>query len=153
LQSTGIFHVLVKSNYYRDSLNLLKISDIMKRHSSGIMEAVVIMGTKTNKAVLVKLGFPSSKINQATESDLIVAIKAEDKGSIDSALIKLEELLHSDGSSDTSTSFSANSTDLDSVLVSKNLYHKWKGDRIFKCFAPRPCRNNCGSRNWSSRGF
>ena len=41
------------------------------------MEAVVIMGTKTNKAVPVKLGFPSSKINQATESDLIVAIKAE----------------------------------------------------------------------------
>ena len=93
----------------------------MKRHSSGIMEAVVIMGTKTNKAVLVKLGFPSSKINQATESDLIVAIKAEDKGSIDSALIKLEELLHSDGSSDTSTSFSVNSTDLDSVLVSKSI--------------------------------
>ena len=121
MQSTGIFHVLVKSNYYRDSLNLLKISDIMKRHSSGIMEAVVIMGTKTNKAVLVKLGFPSSKINQATESDLIVAIKAEDKGSIDSALIKLEELLHSDGSSDTSTSLSANSTDLDSVLVSKSI--------------------------------
>jgi FdrA protein len=121
LQSTGIFHVLVKSNYYRDSLNLLKISDIMKRHSSGIMEAVVIMGTKTNKAVLVKLGFPSSKINQATESDLIVAIKAEDKGSIDSALIKLEELLHSDGSSDTSTSFSENPTDLDSVLVSKSI--------------------------------
>ena len=121
MQSTGIFHVLVKSNYYRDSLNLLKISDIMKRHSSGVMEAVVIMGTKTNKAVLVKLGFPGSKINQATESDLIVAIKAEDKGSIDSALIKLEELLHSDGSSDTSTSFSAKSTDLDSVLVSKSI--------------------------------
>jgi FdrA protein len=121
LQSTGIFHVLVKSNYYRDSLNLLKISDIMKRHSSGIMEAVVIMGTKTNKAVLVKLGFPSSKINQATESDLIVAIKAEDKGSIDSALIKLEELLHSDGSSDTSASSSESSTDLDSVLVSKSI--------------------------------
>src|SRR6476469_8699085 len=93
----------------------------MKRHSSRIMEAVVIMGTKTNKAVLVKLGFPSSKINQATESDLIAAIKAENKGSIDSALIKLEELLHSDGSSDTSTSFSANSTDLDSVQVSKSI--------------------------------
>ena len=37
------------------------------------MEAVVIMGTKTNKAVPVKLGFPSSKINQATESNLIVS--------------------------------------------------------------------------------
>lgn len=118
MQSPGIFHVLVKSNYYRDSLNLLKISDIMKRSSSGIVEAVVIMGTKTNKAVLVKLGFPSTKINQATESDLIIAIEAVDKGSVDSALRKVEELLHSDGSSDTSSSVSENPTDLDSALVS-----------------------------------
>jgi FdrA protein len=118
LQSPGIFHVLVKSNYYRDSLNLLKISDIMKRSSGGIVEAVVIMGTKTNKAVLVKLGFPSTKINQATESDLIIAIKAVDKGSVDSALRKVEELLHSDGSSDSSSSVSENPTDLDSALVS-----------------------------------
>jgi FdrA protein len=117
LQSPGIFHVLVKSNYYRDSLNLLKISDIMKRTSSGIEEAVVIMGTKTNKAVLVKLGFPSSKINQATESDLIIAIKAVDKGSVDSALRKVEELLHSDGSSDTSSSVFENPADLESALV------------------------------------
>lgn len=118
MQSHGIFHVLVKSNYYRDSLNLLKISDIMKRSSSGIVEAVVIMGTKTNKAVLVKLGFPSTKINQATESDLIIAIEAVDKGSVDSALRKVEELLHSDGSSDTSNLVSENPTDLDSALVS-----------------------------------
>lgn len=118
MQSPGIFHVLVKSNYYRDSLNLLKISDIMKRSSSGIVEAVVIMGTKTNKAVLVKLGFPSTKINQATESDLIIAIEAVDKGSVDSALRKVEELLHSDGSSDTSNLVSENPTDLDSALVS-----------------------------------
>ena len=118
MQSPGIFHVLVKSNYYRDSLNLLKISDIMKRSSSGIVEAVVIMGTKTNKAVLVKLGFPSTKINQATESDLIIAIEAVDKGSVDSALRKVEELLHSDGSSDSSSSVSENPTDLDSALVS-----------------------------------
>jgi FdrA protein len=118
LQSHDIFHVLVKSNYYRDSLNLLKISDIMKRSSSGIVEAVVIMGTKTNKAVLVKLGFPSTKINQATESDLIIAIEAVDKGSVDSALRKVEELLHSDGSSDTSNLVSENPTDLDSALVS-----------------------------------
>jgi len=90
----------------------------MKRSSSGIVEAVVIMGTKTNKAVLVKLGFPSTKINQATESDLIIAIKAVDKGSVDSALRKVEELLHSDGSSETSSSVSKNSTDLDSALVS-----------------------------------
>lgn len=118
MQSHDIFHVLVKSNYYRDSLNLLKISDIMKRSSSGIVEAVVIMGTKTNKAVLVKLGFPSTKINQATESDLIIAIEAVDKGSVDSALRKVEELLHSDGSSDTSNLVSENPTDLDSALVS-----------------------------------
>lgn len=117
MQSPGIFQVLVKPNYYRDSLNLLKISDIMKR-GSGIVEAVVIMGTKTNKSVLVKLGFPSSKINQATESDLIIAIKAEDQGSIETALRKLDELLNSDGSSDTNSPSSNKAIDLDSALVS-----------------------------------
>jgi FdrA protein len=117
LQEPGIFHVLVKSNYYRDSLNLLKISDILKR-GNGMIEAVVIMGTKTNKEVLVTLGFPSSKVNQASDSDLIVAVRGEDNLSVDSALKKLEDLLASDGSSDSGSLSSQKVTDLDSALIS-----------------------------------
>ena len=117
MQNPGIFHVLVKSNYYRDSLNLLKISDILKR-GNGIIEAVVIMGTKTNKEVLVKLGFPSSKVNQATDSDLIVAIRGENNVSVDSALRRLADLLASDGISENSSPSSQKVTDLDSALMS-----------------------------------
>jgi len=117
LQNPGIFHVLVKENYYRDSLNLLKISDILKR-GSGVIEAVVIMGTKTNKDVLVKLGFPSSKVNQATDSDLIVAIRGENSLSVDSALRNLAKLLDSDARSENGSSSSKKVTDLDSALIS-----------------------------------
>lgn len=108
--------MLVKRNYYRDSLNLLKISDILRR-SEGIIEAAVIMATQTNKTVLVKLGFPSSKVNQATESDVIVAIQAENKEFLNLAQRKVEKLLNSDGSGQEGTS-SGKVTDLDSALLS-----------------------------------
>jgi FdrA protein len=51
------------------------------------------MGTRTNKLILIKLGFPEDKIKQAKESDSIIAIKAQDKKSLDSILIKLDNLL------------------------------------------------------------
>ena len=70
--------MVIKTNYYRDSLQLLKISDNIK-HNRGILEASVIMGTKTNKDILVKLGFPANRVNQAKESDAIIAIQAQDK--------------------------------------------------------------------------
>jgi FdrA protein len=117
LLEPGTIHVVVKSNYYRDSLNLLKISDTLKR-GDGIIDAVVIMGTKTNKEVLLKLKFPSSKINHASDSDLIVALRAKDKLSVSSALKKLDELLASDGSFDTRSLSSQRVSDLESALRS-----------------------------------
>jgi FdrA protein len=87
-----VSHVLIKTNYYRDSLQLLKISDIVKHHS-GILEASVMMGTKTNKAVLVRLGFPATKVIRAKDSDVIIAIQAQDRKSLDSALTNLDDAL------------------------------------------------------------
>lgn len=116
LPEHGTDQIIVKSNYYRDSLNLLKISDILKRND-GIIDAVVIMGTKTNKEVLLKLGFPSSKINQASDSDLIVAVRGMDNLSVISALKKLDKLLSSNGNSNIVDLSSRNSTDLDSALA------------------------------------
>ena len=57
-------NVLVKHNYYRDSLELLRLSDEIKRYP-GIMEASLAMGTKTNKEILIKLGFPTDHIAKA----------------------------------------------------------------------------------------
>jgi FdrA protein len=116
LQSQSIFYVQIRQNFYRDSLQLLKISDNIKRQS-GIQEAAVIMGTSTNKQILVKLGFPEDKIKQATESDSIVAVKAQDKRSLDAVLRKLDNLL--EGIDRVSVSDQGRQTlDLDSALIS-----------------------------------
>lgn len=116
LPEHGTDRIIVKSNYYRDSLNLLKISDILKR-DDGIIEAVVIMGTKTNKEVLLRLGFPSSRIHQASDSDLIVAVRGMDDLSVTYALKKLDELLASNGDSNRVNPSLQKSTDLDSALA------------------------------------
>ena len=59
-------NVLVKHNYYRDSLELLRLSDEIKRYP-GIIEASLVMGTKTNKEILIKLGFPTHHISEGRE--------------------------------------------------------------------------------------
>jgi FdrA protein len=66
-------NVLVKHNYYRDSLELLRLSDEIKRYP-GIMEASLVMGTKTNKEILIKLGFSINQIAKAESSDMIMAL-------------------------------------------------------------------------------
>jgi FdrA protein len=90
-----MYHVTVKPNFYRDSLQLMKISDKLRRLSSGILEASVVMATETNKGILIRLGFAPSAIEQAGESDMILAIRARDKHSIDLAVGQLDNLLSS----------------------------------------------------------
>jgi FdrA protein len=111
-----VSQVLIKHNYYRDSLQLLRISDNIK-HNAGILEASVIMGTKTNKDILVKLGFPVARVNQAKESDAIIAIRAQDKKSLDYAMTKLNEVLEGKQDKATANKMIKNRTgDLNSAL-------------------------------------
>ncbi|HMH10994.1 MAG TPA: hypothetical protein VK553_09810, partial [Candidatus Nitrosopolaris rasttigaisensis] len=88
----SFFDVLIKENYYKDSLQLLKISDDIKQND-GIIDAAIVMGTKTNKEILNRLGFNLPKVNQAKDTDVIIAIIARDKKSLDFILSKAEALL------------------------------------------------------------
>ncbi|MFL6456757.1 MAG: hypothetical protein ACJ71G_07290 [Nitrososphaeraceae archaeon] len=117
LRSQGLFYVQIRQNFYRDSLQLLKISDNIKRQS-GILEAAVIMGTRTNKQILSKLGFPEDKIKQAKESDSIIAIKAQNKRSLDSVVIRLDNLLEGTDRIISDTGKSGQILDLNSALRS-----------------------------------
>jgi FdrA protein len=90
-----LFHVMIKSNFYRDSLQLMKISDKVRRISRGVTEASVIMATSTNKGILIRLGFPPSVIEEAKESDIIIAVRAQDQNSLDLAIQKANEMLES----------------------------------------------------------
>jgi FdrA protein len=85
-------NVLVKQNYYRDSLELLRLSDEIKRYP-GIVEASLVMGTNTNKEILIKLGFPTQHITKAESSDMIIALRANDADVLLATNPKIEAIL------------------------------------------------------------
>ena len=89
-------NVLVKHNYYRDSLELLRLSDEIKRYP-GIVEASLVMGTKTNKDILIKLGFPTHHIAKATSSDMVIALRAKDASLLLATIPKIEAILRGTG--------------------------------------------------------
>ncbi len=86
---------MIKPNFYRDSMQLMKISDMLRRVSAGISEASVVMATETNKGILIRLGFSPSAIEHASESDMLIAIRASDQASIDLATAQVDKLLES----------------------------------------------------------
>jgi FdrA protein len=94
LPKEDVSHVVIKPNFYRDSLQLMKISEKL-RHSSGVSEASIVMATETNKGVLILLGFSPSLIEQANESDMIIAVRAKDQQSIDLAAEQIGKLFES----------------------------------------------------------
>ena len=115
-------NVLVMHNYYRDSLELLRLSDEIKRYP-GIMEASLAMGTKTNKEILIKLGFPTDHIAKAESSDMIIALRAKDEGLLLSTIPKIESILRGTGTGGEQTQDMDHSStndrhDLESVLSS-----------------------------------
>jgi FdrA protein len=93
-EKEDVSHVVIKPNFYRDSLQLMKISEKL-RHSSGVSEASIVMATETNKGVLIRLGFSPSLIEQANESDMIIAVRAKDQRSIDLASEQIDKLFES----------------------------------------------------------
>jgi FdrA protein len=94
LQKEDVSHVVIKPNFYRDSLQLMKISEKL-RQSSGVSEASIVMATETNKGVLIRLGFSPSLIEQANESDMIIAVRAKDQLSIDLVSEQIGKLFES----------------------------------------------------------
>ena len=86
-------HVIIKKNVYYDSFSLMKISaEIKTLH--GIYDAVVCMATDQNREFLYQNKFPSSEIQNSTNNDLILAIKALDEESAVNAVKEAELLLH-----------------------------------------------------------
>ncbi len=88
----AITRIVVKENYYRDSLQLMKISGEVKG-LDGVLEAAVLMATSTNKEILSRLGFIDPQIDKSTDDDMLVAIRASDEESASRAMKAVEEML------------------------------------------------------------
>lgn len=84
--------VEVKKGYYRDSIQLLKISEEVKK-VPGVREALIAMGTDTNKELLKMLGFTYDALDSVTSNDLIIAIGAESEEALNNAYNVANRLL------------------------------------------------------------
>ncbi len=83
---------IVKRNFFRDSLQLMHISEKAKK-LKGLMDAAVVMGTKTNKEILEKLGLLLDEGRNATESDMVIAVAAETDEHALKAVEEIEKML------------------------------------------------------------
>jgi len=83
---------VVKKNFHRDSVQLLKLSEDAKQ-IKGIKDAAVVMGTVTNKEILTKLGLITEEGKAATENDMILAVMADSGQEVDEALKQVEAII------------------------------------------------------------
>ena len=83
---------VVKPNFYRDSLQLMQLSEDAKK-LPGVKDAAVVMGTSTNKELLERLGLLAKEGREASESDILIAVQAEDAGRLDGIIKEVEEIL------------------------------------------------------------
>lgn len=67
---------IVKKGEYFDSVSLMIAAQkINKMH--GVIDSAIMMGSKENKAILSASGFLLDIFNEASDSDLLIAVKAE----------------------------------------------------------------------------
>lgn len=63
---------VVKRNFFRDSIQLMRLTEEAKK-LPGVIEVVVSMGTDTNKLLLKQLGLLGTEGNGAGDGDLVLA--------------------------------------------------------------------------------
>ena len=86
--------VEIKKNAYYDSVTLMLVTDEIKK-IEGVEEALVGMGTDTNKSFLKDLEMLTPEIEKAGPNDLIIAVKGKESV-INEVFKKVEELLKSE---------------------------------------------------------
>ena len=80
-----IFRVL--SSEYRDSLFLMKVSTDVSRWP-GVKQAVIVMGTESNRRILQQVGLNSEDTDLAGANDLVIAIELENQSNSNDILHK-----------------------------------------------------------------
>lgn len=83
---------VVEKNLVRDSLVLMKISEDLKK-IPGVEEALVAMGTETNKKLASDLGVLTPEVESASEGDLFIAVRASSPEALEKAISMAKELL------------------------------------------------------------
>ena len=82
----------IKKGAYFDSVTLMRVGKDLAG-LPGVVDAAVVMGTKSNQAILSSSGLLISKFSEASDSDLLVAVKGTSLKAAEAALAGADELL------------------------------------------------------------
>jgi FdrA protein len=116
----------VRKGAYFDSVTLMRVG---KEITSlpGVIDAAVVMGTKSNKAILHLSGLLDGKFKDAGDTDLIIAVKAKDEAAAKDALAAVDGLLKKRAATE---SRSASLKDANLALIS--IAGRYAGDEAMR---------------------
>ena len=83
---------VVKRNLFRDSIQLMRLSEDVKK-LDGVDEAVVSMGTDTNRRLLKDLGLLGTESKTAGDGDLIIAVRVLEGFDVEGVMTRVEQLV------------------------------------------------------------
>ena len=82
----------IKKGAYFDSVTLMRVGKELAA-LPGVADAAVVMGTKSNQAILAASGLLIPQFKQAGDTDLLIAVKARTRQAAQSALAAVDALL------------------------------------------------------------
>jgi len=85
---------VVKRNLYRDSIQLMRLSEDVKK-LEGVEDAVVSMGTDTNRRLLQELGLLAKEARSGTDGDLIIAVRVREGAGTAEVMTRVEQMVMS----------------------------------------------------------
>ncbi len=83
---------VIRKNEYHDSVFLMRVAKRLSEQK-GILQAAALMGTEKNKVLLEEIEVRGAEISEATPSDLIIAINADNKEALTSVLEDIDRSL------------------------------------------------------------
>jgi FdrA protein len=84
--------VVIKRNRYFDSVFLMQVARSLQEER-GVLQAVALMGTESNRRLLAEMGFAGTEIAEADANDLIIALQGKDQEAISTILDRIDEWL------------------------------------------------------------
>ncbi len=82
----------IKKNAYFDSVTLMQVGKELSG-IKGVGDAAVVMGTKSNLGILESSGLLLPEFKKASDTDLLIAVKAADRAVAESALKQADTVL------------------------------------------------------------
>ncbi len=86
----------VRRGFYADSVALMRIARQLSQ-ARGVLEASLMIGSPSNKALLDNSGLLAAEARDAQADDLVIAVRARDATQADAALDEAERLLAGGG--------------------------------------------------------